>query len=326
MVIATLALLGWRSRTTRVTAGAGGAADHRHRVVRYLPPLRPITTPSGWGLSGLLNRICSGSCSWDLTSGTNVTIHVAFASFLQGELLIVGTRRDTGHAALTIAQQPSLPARPPEVGTWLHDVVDLASGRVDTTPIKRPPSGKTRMQRLIDVGFAADPLIFPRPRYRLTPRRPYRASPQAWLDAFFNSAIGAGRPDDFFGVYEPDPGADQIWWRVPPSFGDFEFWATCNFSFAGLGAGQAVMSLSFEVWPYQGGGAVVIDVAAQQVEIPITGSAARSVDIGFVHNGDPLLVAMVLLRPGIYDFVFHSVELRSGPAVIHPPPPSPPLP
>jgi hypothetical protein len=36
MVIATLALFGWRSRSTRVRASTGGAADHRHRVVRYV--------------------------------------------------------------------------------------------------------------------------------------------------------------------------------------------------------------------------------------------------------------------------------------------------
>lgn len=36
MVIATLALFGWRARTARVRAGTGGAADHRHLVVRYL--------------------------------------------------------------------------------------------------------------------------------------------------------------------------------------------------------------------------------------------------------------------------------------------------
>lgn len=36
MVIATLALFWWRSRTARVRTGSGGAADRRHRVVRYL--------------------------------------------------------------------------------------------------------------------------------------------------------------------------------------------------------------------------------------------------------------------------------------------------
>jgi hypothetical protein len=45
-----------------------------------------------------------------------------------------------------------------------------------------------------DVGFEADKSIFTGPRYRLTPRRPYQASPEAWLDAFFDSAIGAGSP------------------------------------------------------------------------------------------------------------------------------------
>jgi hypothetical protein len=48
----------------------------------------------------------------------------------------------------------------------------------------------------------------------------------------------------------PGRGVNQIWWRVPPSFSDY--WATCNFSFAKVPAGRAVMTLRFEVWPYQG--------------------------------------------------------------------------
>jgi hypothetical protein len=73
------------------------------------------------------------------------------------------------------------------------------------------------------------------------------------------------------------------------------------------------MTLSFEVWPYPGAtGTVVIDVGAHRTEIQITQPAARTVDVGFVHNGDPVLVSMVLLRPGIFDFVFHSVQLHRG--------------
>jgi hypothetical protein len=130
----------------------------------------------------------------------------------------MGTRRDADKAALTVAQRPSPHDRPLEVEHRVYDAVDLASGRVHMTPMKRSPSAKTRVQRLMDVGFAADASIFAGPRYRLTPQRPYRASPQAWLDAYFNSTIGTGPPDDYFGTYGAGSGVNQIWWRVPPSF------------------------------------------------------------------------------------------------------------
>lgn len=139
--------------------------------------------------------------------------------------------------------------------------------------MRRPPSVATQVQRLKDVGFEADKSIFTGPRYRLTPRRPYQASPEAWLDAFFDSAIGAGSPDDFFGTYGTGTGVNRIWWRVPPSFATFEFWATCNFSLANLPAGRAVMTLRFEVWPYQGAtGQVVLFIGPQRTEIPDHGA------------------------------------------------------
>jgi len=223
------------------------------------------------------------------------------------------TQQGTGRAALTSAPRLTLSDRPPPAEGRVHDAVDLASGRIHTTPVHRPPAAGTRLQRLREVGFAADASMLTAAKYRLTPKHPYQASPKAWLDAFFNSTIGAGSPDDYFGTYGAGTGDNQIWWRVPPTFGTFEFWATCNASFSGLRAGPAVLALSFEVWPYQDAtGAVVIDVGAQQTEIQITQSGARTVDVGFVHNGDPVLVAMVLLRPGIYDFVFHSVHLHRG--------------
>jgi hypothetical protein len=183
--------------------------------------------------------------------------------------------------------------------------------------MKRSPSARTRVQRLMGVGFAADASIFTGPRYRLTPQRPYRASPQAWLDAFSESAT-TGAPGEFFGTYGAGPGVNTIWWRVPPSFPTL-YWATCNFSFAKLPAGKAVMTLSFEVWPYQGAtGQIVIYIGAQITEIQVTEPAARTIDIGFVHDGDLVLTTMVLLRQGIYDFVFRSVLLRHGPIGVHP--------
>jgi hypothetical protein len=214
------------------------------------------------------------------------------------------TRQEADKAALV--QRLSRKDRPAEVEYRVHDAVDIASGRIHTTPMKGSPSAKTRVQRLMSVGFSADASIFTGRRYRLTPQRPYQVTPLAWLDAFFDPREPI---DDTFIVYSTGAGVDYIWWRVPPSFP--QFWATCNFSFTGLRAGRGVMTLSFEVWPYQGTtGKVVIFIGAQTTEIQITEPAARTVDIGFVHDGGPVLQTMVLLRQGIFDFVFHSVSLR----------------
>jgi hypothetical protein len=236
----------------------------------------------------------------------------------------MGTRSDAYEAALARNQRPALTDGPAGLASWLYDAVDLASGTVHTTPLKRLPPARTRAQHLAAAGFAADLSLLTGPAYRLTPRRPYRAaSPQAWLDAFFDSAA-TGAPDDYFGTYGTGQGVNRIWWRVPPNFPTL-YWPTTNFSYAGLAAGPAVMTLRFEAYPYQGAtGQVVVYVGDQVVQIPITASAARTVDIGFTHNGDHVLVAMVLLEQGIFDYVFHSVVLHPHATIVHPSPPLPP--
>ena len=230
----------------------------------------------------------------------------------------MSTRPDAYKAALATSQRPTLAEGPAGVASWLYDAVDLASGTVHTTPLKRLPPARIRAQHLAVAGFAADPATLTGPAYRLTPRKPYRAaSPQAWLDAFFDSAA-TGAPDDYFGTYGVGQAVNRIWWRVPPNFPTL-YWPTTNFSYAGLAAGPAVMSLRFEAYPYQGAtGQVVIYVGDQVAQIPITASGARTVDVGFVHNGGAVLVAMVLLEQGIYDYVFHSVVLHRGASAVHP--------
>lgn len=217
------------------------------------------------------------------------------------------TRQEANKGARTMVKRLARKDRPAEVKYRVHDAVDLASGRIHTTPMKGLPSAKTRVRRLVSVGFTADGSIFTGRRYRLTPQRPFRAAPESWLDAFFSPSVSID--DTYLFSYSAATGVDFMWWRVPPSFPDF--WATCNCSFSGLRAGPAVMTLSFEVWPHVGAtGKVVIYIGAHIAEIEITEPAARTVDIGFEHDGDPVLTAMVLLRQGIYDFVFRSVTLR----------------
>ena len=186
----------------------------------------------------------------------------------------------------------------PNIERRLHDAVDLASGRIDTTEVRRSLTAAARVKRLAHLGFGADTSAFVSPIYRLTPQTPYQSAPEAWLDAFD-------------GTYNAGPGVDQIWWRLPSSF-PTEFMPGCNFSFRQLPAGPSVMSLVFEAWPYQGAtGVVVVDIGAHRTEFEISVPVARTVDIGFVHDGADPLTTMVFFRPGLIDFVFRSMSLGS---------------
>jgi hypothetical protein len=186
----------------------------------------------------------------------------------------------------------------PKIERRLHDAVDLATGKLATTHVGDRLRANVRAKQLADLGFEADPSVFLTPRYRLTPQKPYQSSPEAWLDAFD-------------GAYNAGPSVDQIWWRLPASFAT-EFMPGCNFSFRQVPPGPAVLSLSFEAWPYQGlTGTVVIDIGAQRTEIEINMPVTRTVDIGLLHNGGDLPLTMVFFRPGLIDFVFRSVTLGS---------------
>ena len=113
---------------------------------------------------------------------------------------------------------------PPDIEHHFHDAVDLASGRIETTPAVALPTPAERLKRLSHLGFEADPSLFGNPTYRLTPQSPYQPTPEAWLDAFD-------------GTYSAGPGVDQIWWRLPSSF-PAEFMAGCNFSVRQLPPGR----------------------------------------------------------------------------------------
>ena len=185
---------------------------------------------------------------------------------------------------------------PPDAEHHFHDAVDLASGRIETTVAATLPTPAERVKRLSHLGLEADPSLFGSPTYRLTPQSPYQPAPEAWLDAFD-------------GTYSAGPGVDQIWWRLPASF-PTEFMPGCNFSVRQLAAGPCVMSLAFEAWPYQGAtGVVVVDIGALRTEFEISAPISQIVDIGFDHDGSDPLTTMVFFRPGLIDFVFHSMAL-----------------
>jgi hypothetical protein len=97
--------------------------------------------------------------------------------------------------------------------------------------------------------------------------------------------------------------------------------AGVNFNFMDYPAEPAVLSLHFDAYPYQGlTGTVVIDIGATRKEIPISVTVSRTVDIGFVHDGQNPVDARVFWRPGLIDFVFQSVTLGGGLIVLDPGP------
>jgi hypothetical protein len=210
----------------------------------------------------------------------------------------MGNTPDAGSQQARSQQAPSRP------DTWVHDAVDAASGRISSRTIHRSPAVASRVKLLKAVGFHIEAALLSRPRYRLSAQKPYLPSPQTWLDAFD-------------GTYNAGPGVTQIWWRVPSIFRT-EFWPTSNLSFVGLPPGPAVLSLRFQAWPQPGAtGTVVIDIGAHRTQIPVSAPTDRTLDIGFVHDGAHVLTTMVLLRQGIYDFVFNHAIL-TGTALAQP--------
>jgi hypothetical protein len=199
-----------------------------------------------------------------------------------------------------MAWSPPHPATRPPVESHVHDAVDLATGTVVSTPDGAPPTQADRLARLGRLGFPGDLGVFGSPSHRLSPQVPYQASPGGWLDAYEGSYSA---------------GNDEIWWRLPATFDNYT--ATCNATFAGVAAGARLLSVTVEVWPFTGRtGTIVIFVGDAQAEIPVSASAARTIDVAFTHDGSDPFTAMVVLRQGIYDFVVHAVTLGSPGIVV----------
>jgi hypothetical protein len=204
------------------------------------------------------------------------------------------------------SSSPDAAERPP-VGSHVHDVVDLTSGTVITLLAGGVPAPEERVERLGRIGFPGNVDVFGAPSHRLSPQVPYQPSPEGWLDAF--EGTWSASTDN------------EIWWRLPATFDNYK--ATVNATFRGVAAGPRVLSLGVEVWPLPGRtGTIVVFVEQTHAEIPVATSASRTIDVAFTHDGSDSFTAMVVLRPGIYDFVVHSVTLRSPGIVVTQPQPT----
>jgi hypothetical protein len=65
---------------------------------------------------------------------------------------------------------------------WVHHVADAATGKLLTTQLDRPVEPLSRAERLSRLGHQFYPPIFGAPTHRLTPRHPYQAWPQGFVD------------------------------------------------------------------------------------------------------------------------------------------------
>jgi hypothetical protein len=193
------------------------------------------------------------------------------------------------------------------IESHVHDAVDLATGRVVTTthPEAGVPTPEDRLARLQPLGFRGDVDVFGSPSHRLSPQTPYQASPEGWLDAWE-------------GTYSA--GLDEIWWRLPATFDNYT--ACFNATFRGVAAGPRLLTFGVEVWPYGGRtGSIVVFVGQTEAEIPVSTATARTIDVALTHDGSDKLLAMVLVKQGIYDFVSHTVTLGAPGIRVTPQPP-----
>jgi hypothetical protein len=74
---------------------------------------------------------------------------------------------------------------------WVHHVADGTTGKLLTTQLDRPVTPLSRAERLSQLGHQLYPPIFGAPTHRLTPRQPYQASPQGFLDFQWASATSS---------------------------------------------------------------------------------------------------------------------------------------
>jgi hypothetical protein len=183
-------------------------------------------------------------------------------------------------------------------GQRIHDVADPATDRLLTFAVPGSLTAATRAARLGQLGYGATAALFATATHRLSPQAPYQATPKAWVDAFG-------------GDWSAGPGVDQVWWRLPSTF-PTEFMSGINLNFQGLRKGPALVSLTFQVWPYAGlTGHVVVDIGALRTEVPVDVAAEHVLDIAFVHGGG-FFDARIFWRPGILDFVWKRGAVRRG--------------
>ena len=78
-----------------------------------------------------------------------------------------------------------------EPRSWMHHVADAVTGKLLSIQLDRPVTQLSRAERLSQLGQQFYPPIFWAPTHRLTPRYPYQASPQGFVDFSFTSTMSS---------------------------------------------------------------------------------------------------------------------------------------
>jgi hypothetical protein len=195
-----------------------------------------------------------------------------------------------------------------ETQQWVHHVADPATGQVITTVLDRPVTPISRAERLSRLGAIVDTSIFGGPSYRLTARRPYQASPLAYLIA--GSANG-------YDAYD-----DEITWQLPASLPATDSSNAMRFYFAVSPNERSVVSISCTAVAHPGRTGHVRIIAGsspESVNFPITDHFAHhTIDLVFIPLGDrPSDIFMGILT-GVSFFTFEAVSFGTVPPVLDP--------
>ena len=198
-----------------------------------------------------------------------------------------------------------------ETQRWVHDVVNLNTGQMQTFPLDRPLAPLSRAQRLSQLGHRVDASIFGWPRSTLTARVPYQASPQAALMIFDYA--------DF--PYEYNAYDDVIIMHVSQTpvqalNGNMRF-----LFFSSSGTNLITVSLPFSAaWPGKVGHIRLWNYTTQtqQARIPVTSNVARTIDMLYApsHPNEVADIRMEL-QTGVQFITFKSISF--GPTVVFPP-------
>jgi hypothetical protein len=198
-----------------------------------------------------------------------------------------------------------------ETQQWTHHVADIEKGDVRTTVLARPLAAASRAQRLSALGRRFDPSIFDGllgPSYRLSPRKPYQASPPA--------SLSASTANDYYAAY------DYIVWTMPQQDDTAAVQRFMTFSFASPPQRTSVVSISIagKAWAGKLGHVRVgLEAPAVSVRFPIADVyAAHVADLVFVPMPDRPAEIWMTLEAGIEILTFNSIALAAQPPVINP--------
>jgi hypothetical protein len=200
-----------------------------------------------------------------------------------------------------------------ETQGWVHDVVNLNTGQLLTFPLNRPVTPLSRAQRLSQLGVRVDPSLFGGPRYRLTARVPYQASPRAGL--IINDY--ADYPY-YYNAYDEDVIIMRVSQNPVESLdGNMRFLFSVS-----SGTNLVTVSIPFSVaWPGRVGHIKLWNYAnqSQRARIGITSNAARTIDMLFTpsHPNEVADIRMAL-EAGVEFITFESISF--GPTLIGPRP------